>query len=264
MRQLDLDRLSFGLRGCLWARHGLVRFLFRCDPGRAGSPHLQPRSGCLAWLALSQRDFPTGERVFRRRTEEDVRVAGACVALGRAISGKRKPSISVSGEQLGAARAVFPPTTRGREKKPILKESLSAGWGPITYGQNTELTIAAWHWNRTWSDPSHQSGYFTGSAEPQGFLRFSFGSLVLINKDPSNAHAVKIEFADAHGQQAAHFSGPLTMVTFGAEQYQWHPEGAKSHADPDGPAARTTLSAKSGEVVTLAKASVTVLRGKIG
>ena len=170
MRQLDLDRLSFRLRGCLWARHGLVRFLFRCDPGRAGTPHLQPRSGCLAWLALSQRDFPTGERVFRRRTEEDLRVAGACVALGRAISGKRKPSISVSGEQLGAARAVSPPTTRGRKKKPILKESLSAGWGPITYRQNTELTIAAWHWNRTWSDPSHQSGYFTGSAEPQVFF----------------------------------------------------------------------------------------------
>src|SRR5262245_28329438 len=50
---------------------------------------------------------------------------------------------------------------------PILTESLSAGWGPITYRLNTELTIAAWHWNPngTWSDPAHQSGYFTGSAE---------------------------------------------------------------------------------------------------
>src|SRR5436309_8218065 len=28
----------------------------------------------------------------------------------------------------------------------ILKESLSAGWGPITYRQNTELTTSAWHW----------------------------------------------------------------------------------------------------------------------
>ena len=63
---------------------------------------------------------------------------------------------------------------------------------------------------------------------------------------------------------ALHLPRVTTMVTFGAEQYHWHPEGAKSHADPDGPAARTTLSAKSGEVVTLAKASVTVLRGKIG
>lgn len=61
--------------------------------------------------------------------------------------------------------------------EPILKESLSAGWGPITYRQNTELTIAAWHWNPNgvWSDAAHQSGYFTGSAEPKEFLRRSFG-----------------------------------------------------------------------------------------
>src|SRR5260370_36662804 len=61
--------------------------------------------------------------------------------------------------------------------EPILKESLSAGWGPITYRQNTELTVAAWHWNAngTWSDAAHQSGYFTGSAEPKECLRHSFG-----------------------------------------------------------------------------------------
>ena len=88
-------------------------------------------------------------------------------------------------------------------------------------------------------------------------------SLMLINKDPSNAHAVKIEFADANGKQLAHFTGPLAMVTFGAEQYVWHNEGAKSHADPAGPAARKTLNANSGEAVMLPKASVTVLRGKI-
>ncbi len=44
---------------------------------------------------------------------------------------------------------------------------MSAGWGPITYRNNTELRMAAWHWNEagTWSDPAHQSGYFTGSTE---------------------------------------------------------------------------------------------------
>jgi len=61
--------------------------------------------------------------------------------------------------------------------EPILKESLSAGWGPITYRQNTELQGAAWHWNPhgTWSDPAHQSGYFTGSSEAGEFIRNSYG-----------------------------------------------------------------------------------------
>jgi hypothetical protein len=49
----------------------------------------------------------------------------------------------------------------------IVQESLSAGWGPITYRNNTELRMAAWHWteNGTWSDAAHRSGYFTGSTE---------------------------------------------------------------------------------------------------
>jgi hypothetical protein len=61
--------------------------------------------------------------------------------------------------------------------EPTIKKCLSAGWGPMTYRQNTELQIAAWHWNHngTWSDPSHQSGYFTGSSEPTEFLRHSYG-----------------------------------------------------------------------------------------
>jgi F5/8 type C domain/Glycosyl hydrolases family 39 len=64
--------------------------------------------------------------------------------------------------------------------EPILKESLSAGWGPITYRQNTELQGAAWHWNPngTWSDPAHQSGYFTGSAQPGQPIRHSYGYLL--------------------------------------------------------------------------------------
>ncbi|HSS95525.1 MAG TPA: hypothetical protein VLK33_00765, partial [Terriglobales bacterium] len=59
----------------------------------------------------------------------------------------------------------------------ILKESLSAGWGPITYRQNTELQGTAWHWNPngTWSDPEHQSGYFVASSEPKDFIRHSYG-----------------------------------------------------------------------------------------
>src|ERR1700722_12586197 len=52
---------------------------------------------------------------------------------------------------------------------PVLKEMLGAGWQTVTYRQNTELMIEAWHWNPngTWSNPAKQEGYFTGSAEPK-------------------------------------------------------------------------------------------------
>jgi hypothetical protein len=51
---------------------------------------------------------------------------------------------------------------------PVLKELLGAGWQTVTYRQNTELMIEAWHWNPrgTWSNAARQEGYFTGSAEP--------------------------------------------------------------------------------------------------
>ncbi|HTI05564.1 MAG TPA: discoidin domain-containing protein [Gemmatimonadales bacterium] len=56
----------------------------------------------------------------------------------------------------------------------IIQEALSAGWGPITYRNNTELRMAAWHWteNGTWSDAAHRSGYFTGSTELQDPIRY--------------------------------------------------------------------------------------------
>ena len=56
----------------------------------------------------------------------------------------------------------------------IIQEALSAGWGPITYRNNTELRMAAWHWteNGTWSDPAHRSGYFTGSTDLKEPIRY--------------------------------------------------------------------------------------------
>ncbi|MGB8989228.1 MAG: discoidin domain-containing protein, partial [Candidatus Sulfotelmatobacter sp.] len=51
---------------------------------------------------------------------------------------------------------------------PLLKEILNAGWQTVTYRQNTELMVEAWHWNPngTWSDAGKQQGYFIGNAEP--------------------------------------------------------------------------------------------------
>ncbi len=57
-----------------------------------------------------------------------------------------------------------------------LQETLSSGWQPVSFRQNTELAVEAWHWNPngTWSDPAGK-GYFTGSATPTESLRYSYG-----------------------------------------------------------------------------------------
>ena len=59
---------------------------------------------------------------------------------------------------------------------PVLKEILGAGWQPVTYRQNTELMVEAWHWNArgTWSNAAKQEGYFTGSPQPTETIRHSW------------------------------------------------------------------------------------------
>jgi hypothetical protein len=49
-----------------------------------------------------------------------------------------------------------------------LKELMGSGWQTVTYRQNTELQIEAWHWNPhgTWSNAAKKEGYFVGDAEP--------------------------------------------------------------------------------------------------
>ena len=57
-----------------------------------------------------------------------------------------------------------------------LEKVFSAGWQPVTYRQNTELFVQAWHWNPkgTWSDATGK-GYFTGSTTPTETIRYSYG-----------------------------------------------------------------------------------------
>lgn len=88
-------------------------------------------------------------------------------------------------------------------------------------------------------------------------------SLMLVNRDETNAHPVRVVFEDSEAQRRASFAGPVAFVTFGSEQYVWHDRGSDSYADPDGPPAGTRLEAGPQAVFTLPKGSVTVLRGKV-
>lgn len=88
-------------------------------------------------------------------------------------------------------------------------------------------------------------------------------SLMLVNRDESNPHTVRVVFDDSKNKNAS-FAGAVTVVTFGSEQYVWINDGLNSHADPDGRPVATTVVANSGTAFTLPKASITVLRGKVG
>lgn len=58
-----------------------------------------------------------------------------------------------------------------------IDQILSAGWGIISYRQNTDLFVQAWHWNPKgkWSDPAGR-GYFIGDPNPtKEQIRHSYG-----------------------------------------------------------------------------------------
>ena len=74
----------------------------------------------------------------------------------------------VPNQTLGAGIDRIPVAAIDKDLMPdSLNQVLASGWQPVTYRQNTELAVEAWHWNPkgTWSDPSGK-GYFTGSATP--------------------------------------------------------------------------------------------------
>ena len=83
-------------------------------------------------------------------------------------------------------------------------------------------------------------------------------SLMVINKDQSNPHEVRIRFDDRTQKGLA---GTIKMITFGSEQYMWKSDGPNGHPDPDDPPVAKTLDASTPSI-QLPKASVTVLRAK--
>jgi hypothetical protein len=116
----------------------------------------------LALFALIAFGQPLGAQTIRVDATPD-HVANVIVptrALGAAID--RLP--------YGATDKLYVDST--------VKQVLSAGWQTVTYRQNTELMMEAWHWNPngTWSDPTGAGkGYFTGSTNLGDPIRHSYG-----------------------------------------------------------------------------------------
>jgi hypothetical protein len=120
--------------------------------------------------------------------------------------------------------------------------------------------------------------------------------VMLINKDQNNDHDIRVSFKDPETNATRFFSGTVDRVVFGPGEYQWHPDpapvtasltpalpqtagapqqeggegvgrgrgGFSGHADPDGPASKSTVTATGPDTVFhLPKASIIVLRGKL-
>jgi hypothetical protein len=132
--------------------------------------------------------------VSRRKFLADAALATAAVAAGPRLCAAQPASLKLGSAvrvdasrvlnafdpdiALGSSMDILPPGVVDKiYTGPMIEECLSAGWGPITYRQNTELQIAAWHWNPNgvWSDAKHSSGYFTGNSEPGAPIRHSYG-----------------------------------------------------------------------------------------
>jgi hypothetical protein len=88
-------------------------------------------------------------------------------------------------------------------------------------------------------------------------------SLMMVNRDESVSHVVRVIFEDISSGRKAFFSGAVAVVTFGGEQYRWKNDGINSHADPDGPPLGYQTSASPQTTFALPKASITVLRGRV-
>jgi hypothetical protein len=61
-------------------------------------------------------------------------------------------------------------------RQPNLERAMASGWQPVSYRNNTELSIEAWHWNPegSWSEPG-EKGYFTGSTTSAKPIHYSYG-----------------------------------------------------------------------------------------
>jgi hypothetical protein len=108
-----------------------------------------------------------------------VLLLGTCVAqtIQVDITPTHSTNHFVPNQTLGAGVDRIPAAAIDKDLVPsALERVFYSGWQPVTYRQNTELAIEAWHWNPqgTWSDPSGK-GYFTGSATPTDAIRYSYG-----------------------------------------------------------------------------------------
>jgi F5/8 type C domain len=133
-------------------------------------------------------------------------------------------------ESVGAGVDRIPVEAIDRDlTKQALAPVLQSGWQPVTYRQNTDLAVEAWHWNPegTWSDPSGK-GYFTGSNTSTGFIRHSFGYALPHRGVTRNDGTGNIGFSRmTDGDESTYWkSNPYLTSRYTGEDDALHPQWA--------------------------------------
>jgi hypothetical protein len=86
-------------------------------------------------------------------------------------------------------------------------------------------------------------------------------AVLLVNRDLSNPHQITLSFTGPAGTH--YLTGTVARTDFGAAQYNWVSDGAKSYPAPDGPEAQSTTTGGAGVVYTLPAAGITVMSGTV-
>ena len=78
-------------------------------------------------------------------------------------------------------------------------------------------------------------------------------SLMLVNRNENNAHTIRVAFEDAAEKRATSFTGSVSQVTFGTDQYVWINDGPNSHPDPNLPPAAKSFPDATAQMAARAK-----------
>jgi hypothetical protein len=174
----------------------------------------------------------------------------------------------------------------GYEPSPLMREAGPSGktadsWGNLTLfvaddNRQIKSPLAAYHAARMltqdWvsaadglasiysaaSDLRNPRGEEMISAYPL-FLEGGKWSLLVLNKDRTNAAAARIRFASDSGADLGTLIGPLELAQYCPKQYVWHANGLNGYAAPNDPPSH--ISVNSSDVVLLPAYSITVIRG---
>ncbi len=154
--------------------------------------------------------------------------SGVCAAQTILVDTTHPTNHFVPNQTLGAGVDRIPVEAIDKDLVPgVLDKIFAAGWQPVSFRQNTELTVEAWHWNPqgSWSDPTGV-GYFTGSATPGEPIRYSYGYSLphrgfTRNDGTDNAGFSRITDGDASTYWK---SNPYLTQRFTGESDSLHPQ----------------------------------------